>query len=130
MPFDHVPIDQRRVARRRPFRNTMFRFESSELWILRDIDAGSEVLQVPDPLSATPSARFLMHLKAESGQIGCGCLDRWGGRYRRRRSSSGGPAARGHPQHDHGEPHRTLHFSPPDKDPSQFARLVVEPSTS
>jgi len=47
--FDHVSIDQRRVARRGALWNAMFRFETSQLRIFIDIDAGSEILQVPDP---------------------------------------------------------------------------------
>jgi len=49
VPFDHVAIDQSRVARRGALRNTVFRFECSQLRILIGIDAGSEILQVPDP---------------------------------------------------------------------------------
>jgi hypothetical protein len=68
-------------------------FEFGQLRILGEIDAGSKILQVPDPPSAAPSARCLMHLQTEPGQIEIAC------RFRRSECRGrGSSAARGETQ--------------------------------
>ena len=49
MTFDDVAVDEGGVAGSRPHRDAVFGLECGQLLILREIDAGSEFLQVPDP---------------------------------------------------------------------------------
>ena len=58
----------------------MFGLEFGQLLILSEIDAGSEILQVPDPPSAAPSTGFLVHLEADSRQADGRALDDGGRR--------------------------------------------------
>lgn len=49
VPFDHVTIDEGGVARGSARRNAVVRLECGQILILSEIDAGSKLLQVPDP---------------------------------------------------------------------------------
>jgi hypothetical protein len=64
--FDHIAVEQRGVARPSILRYSMLLFEFSQLWIFCEIDAGSKILQVPDPPCAAPSVGCLMHIQVEA----------------------------------------------------------------
>jgi len=91
--FHYIAFDQSGMTRFSPIRHTVFRFESGQLRILTEIDVGSKILQVPDPLSATPSAGVLVHLEGETGERALSGRNSGRGRGRRRRGhrrSAGG----------------------------------------
>ena len=69
MPFNDVAVDQGRVTRAGAIRHAEVGFERSQLGIFTEIDVGSKILQVPDPLSAAPSAGFLVHLEGDARQV-------------------------------------------------------------
>ena len=73
--FDHIPVEQGGVARPGTLGYSVLAFEFGQLRILCEIDAGSKILQVPDPPCAAASAGRLMHLQAEPGQIQVSCFD-------------------------------------------------------
>lgn len=68
MAFDYVAVYECRVTGSGAGRHPVFGFECGQLGIFTEIDIGSEILQVPDPLSTAPSAGFLVHLEGETGQ--------------------------------------------------------------
>jgi hypothetical protein len=72
VPFDDIAVDEGGVARGSPRRDTVLGFERGQLRIFREIDAGSKILQVPDPPRAAPSAGLLVHLEADAGEIRTG----------------------------------------------------------
>ncbi len=49
VPLDHVPLEERGVARCGALGHSLGSFVFRQLRILRQIDAGTEILQVPDP---------------------------------------------------------------------------------
>ena len=75
MTLDHVPVDEGRVARCRAGRHPVFGLEIGQLLIFSEINAGSKLLQVPDPPSAASSTGFLVHLEADAGEVGSSCLN-------------------------------------------------------
>ena len=75
MTFDHIPVEQRGMARPGTLGNSMLLFEFGQLRILCEIDAGSKILQVPDPPGAAPSVRCLMQVQTEPRQFQIACFD-------------------------------------------------------
>jgi len=75
MTLDHVPVDEGRVARCRAGRHPVFGLEIGQLPIFSEINAGSKLLQVPDPPSAASSTGFLVHLEGNAGEVGSSCLN-------------------------------------------------------
>lgn len=82
-------------------------FEFGQLRILGDIDAGSKILQVPDPPSTAPSARCLMHLQTEPGQIEIAC------RFHRTEGRGRGSSAARSERHQEHQQHTKSHQVPP-----------------